>query len=148
MTSELQHYTAANWYFTCQCVEVVPYLCPFQVRLKRLSQGLGNFVQATEKVEQCNHEVISSLAALCRHFCTAFLAQIWKSETVLVREALLHTTKINVWVFKCQRIYEILILEHLTQVHKQQDKQRDIKAHSYPHMHSVWGLWFSVISKI
>lgn len=80
--SEAQHYAAAGWYFTCKSVQMIPYLQPFQVWLKDLSQGLGSTVQATEKVEQGNYEVISGFAALCRCFQTALLANIWKQVSL------------------------------------------------------------------
>lgn len=41
-----------------------------------MSQGLRNIAQANEKIEQCNYEVIGSLAALCRYFPAALLAKI------------------------------------------------------------------------
>lgn len=67
MTPEL-HYKAAGSYFTCQCIEMFPYVNPLQEWLKGLSQGLGNIIQASEYVEQCDYEIISCLAILCRHF--------------------------------------------------------------------------------
>lgn len=62
MTRKLQCYSATSCNFTCQSVEMLPYVFPLQVWLKGLSQGLGNGIQAAEKVEQCDYEVISCLA--------------------------------------------------------------------------------------
>lgn len=59
-----------------------PYLGLVQIRFKDEGQGLRYTVHATENVQQCNYKVISSLAALCRHFRAVLQTQIWKIASV------------------------------------------------------------------
>lgn len=100
-----------------------PYVCTFQVWLKGLSQGLRNIIQAREKVEQWHHEIISRLAALCRHFWAVLLAKIWKIKRHF-GDTHLWTVQINV------QINEILIF--WTTWHKKLDAQKiNTRAHTY-----------------
>lgn len=55
-----------------------------------------------------------------------------KKKKVWVSGTLLHTTQVNVWVFKMSmNLWNLDIQEHLTHAHKQLDAQRDEKAYSY-----------------
>lgn len=78
--------TVVGFYFTCQCVQMFPYLGLFQIRFKDMGQGLRYTIHATENIEQCDYKVISSLAAFCRYLWVVLRTQIWKMQPVSVRD--------------------------------------------------------------